>query len=87
MQRGAQGSRRAGAQICTWAKHVGSTAAPGPTAGGHKDQRKVGAIPGVRLAKGPSSFLASGQANHTNSVAGSVTYSVSRKAKKAPEHI
>lgn len=64
-----------------------STAASGPTAGGQEGQRKVGAIPGVWPDKGPSSFLASGQANHTNPVARSTTQSASRNTKKAPEHI
>lgn len=48
---------------------------------------KVGAIPGVWPDKGLSSFLASGQANHTNPVAWGDTESVLRKTKKAPEHI
>lgn len=69
------------------AKHVSSTAASGPTAGGHKDQRKVGASPGVWLDKGPSSFLALGQANYKNPVVWNATQSVSRKVKKAPDHI
>lgn len=83
-RRGAQGQQESGGPA---AERAGSTAASGPTAGGHKDQRKVGALPGVRPDKGPSSFLGSGQANHTNPVAWSATQSVSRTTKKAPEHI
>lgn len=55
------------------AEHMGSTAASGPTAGGHKDQRKVGTSPGVWPDKGPSSFLALGQANCTNPVVWNAT--------------